>query len=241
MTVDLAESIEESGAGLWRWSIWVESDLLEQIEEVVYTLDSSFVNPVRRTKERKAKFKIADVASGPFTIFARFKLFSGTDLKLQRSLRFAIDPSERSLPRVKPCILVVEDDVHVLEMVCQDLRRRYGVSFRLQRAISGQQGLEILKRLRDTGEELALVLSDQRMPEMQGTDFLSSVSRYFPFAKKALLTAYADADAAIKAINVCKIDYYLTKPWDPPEEKLYPVLDQILQTWQPTRGSHFVG
>ena len=131
----------------------------------------------------------------------------------------------------KPVLLAVDDDVSVLEAVVQDLRRKYGQAYRIVRAASGQAALDISRQLKDRGDAVALFLSDQRMPGMTGVDFLEQAIPLFPEAKRVLLTAYADTDAAIKAINTARIHYYLNKPWDPPEEKLYPVLDDLLQAW----------
>jgi len=132
----------------------------------------------------------------------------------------------------KPVILAVDDDVSVLEMVVQDLRRQYGANYRIQRAASGQAALDTCDQLKKRGDTVALFVSDQRMPGMSGVEFLGKAIEYFPDAKRALLTAYADTEAAIQAINTAKINYYLTKPWDPPEERLYPVLNDLLETWK---------
>jgi thioredoxin reductase (NADPH) len=132
----------------------------------------------------------------------------------------------------KPVILAVDDDVSVLEMVVQDLRRQYGANYRIQRATSGQAALDTCDQLKKRGDIVALFVSDQRMPGMSGVEFLGKAIEYFPDAKRALLTAYADTEAAIQAINTAKINYYLTKPWDPPEERLYPVLNDLLETWK---------
>lgn len=131
----------------------------------------------------------------------------------------------------KPILLAIDDDVSVLEAVVQDLRRKYGEKHRVLRAASGQTALDMCKQLKERGDTVALFLSDQRMPGMTGVDFLEQVIPLFPEAKRVLLTAYADTDAAIRAINSARIHYYLNKPWDPPEEKLYPVLDDLLQAW----------
>jgi thioredoxin reductase (NADPH) len=131
----------------------------------------------------------------------------------------------------KPVLLAVDDDVSVLEAVVQDLRRKYGQSYRILRAASGQAALDISTQLKERGDVVALFLSDQRMPGMTGVEFLVRAIDLFPEAKRCLLTAYADTEAAIKAINSARIHYYLNKPWDPPEEKLYPVLDDLLQAW----------
>ena len=132
----------------------------------------------------------------------------------------------------KPVLLAVDDDVSVLEAVVQDLRRQYGKDYRILRAASGHAALDICAQLVERKESVALILSDQRMPGMTGVDFLGRAIKIFPDAKRVLLTAYADTDAAIQAINSARIHYYLNKPWDPPEEKLYPVLDDLLQSWQ---------
>ena len=131
----------------------------------------------------------------------------------------------------KPVILAVDDDFSVLEAVVQDLRRHFGDRYRVLRASSGQAALDLCQQLETRGDKVALFLSDQRMPGMAGVEFLAATMERFPDAMRALLTAYADTDAAIRAINTAKIHYYLTKPWDPPEEKLYPVLDDLLVFW----------
>jgi thioredoxin reductase (NADPH) len=132
----------------------------------------------------------------------------------------------------KPILLAVDDDTSVLEAVVQDLRRHYGQEYRIVRAASGVAALDICRQLVERKEAIALFLSDQRMPGMTGVDFLQQAMVMFPEAKRVLLTAYADTEAAIRAINSAKIHYYLNKPWDPPEEKLYPVLDDLLQAWK---------
>lgn len=146
----------------------------------------------------------------------------------------------------KPVILAVDDDISVLEAVIQDLRRQYGTNYRILRAGSGQAALDTCSQLQQRGDAVALFLSDQRMPGMSGVEFLEKAQTIYPDAKRALLTAYADTEAAIKAINTAKINYYLTKPWDPPEEKLYPVLDDLLENWKegykpPFEGLRVVG
>jgi thioredoxin reductase (NADPH) len=115
--------------------------------------------------------------------------------------------------------------------VIQDLRRHYGQTYRIVRAASGAAALDICRQLKERNEVVALFLSDQRMPGMTGVDFLQQAMPLYPDAKRVLLTAYADTEAAIRAINSARIHYYLNKPWDPPEEKLYPVLDDLLQAW----------
>lgn len=132
----------------------------------------------------------------------------------------------------KPVIFTVDDDPEVLRAIERDLRTHFGQDYRVVRADSGQSALDALKQLMLRNEPVALLLSDQRMPGMNGVEFLEKARELFPEAKRALLTAYADTDAAIKAINAVRIDYYLLKPWDPPEEKLYPVLQDMLDDWQ---------
>ncbi|HEY9695928.1 MAG TPA: FAD-dependent oxidoreductase [Trichocoleus sp.] len=131
----------------------------------------------------------------------------------------------------KPVVLTVDDDPDVLQAISRDLRHQYGDRFRIVRADSGQAALEALEQLKLRNEFVALFLVDQRMPQMNGVEFLEQALDLYPNAKRALLTAYADTDAAIRAINNTRIDYYLLKPWDPPEERLYPVLDDLLDDW----------
>ncbi len=131
----------------------------------------------------------------------------------------------------KPVILTVDDDPEVLRAVERDLRREYGKDFRVLRAESGQAALDALRQLMLRNEPVALLLADQRMPGLTGVEFLEQARELFPDAKRALLTAYADTDAAIRAINSLHIDYYLLKPWDPPDEKLYPVVRDMLDDW----------
>jgi thioredoxin reductase (NADPH) len=132
----------------------------------------------------------------------------------------------------RPIILAVDDDVSVLEAVVQDLRRQYGNTYRVMRAAGGQAALDTLAQLKSRDEPVALVISDQRMPGMTGVELLERTRAIYPDARRVLLTAYADTEAAIRAINTARIHYYLNKPWDPPEEKLYPVLSDLLEDWQ---------
>ncbi|MGD0941914.1 MAG: FAD-dependent oxidoreductase [Terracidiphilus sp.] len=131
----------------------------------------------------------------------------------------------------KPVLLTVDDDTEVLRAVERDLRRRYAERYRVMRADSGAAALEALRSLKRRGDSVALLLVDQRMPQMNGVEFLGQAMQIFPDAKRVLLTAYADTDAAIRAINDAQIHHYLLKPWDPPEEHLYPVLDDLLDDW----------
>src|ERR1700744_1498025 len=132
----------------------------------------------------------------------------------------------------KPILMTVDDDPEVLRAVERDLRRQYGNRYRVMAADSGAAGLKAVQQLKLRNDPIALFLVDQRMPRMTGVEFLEKALELFPEAKRALLTAYADTDAAIQAINAVKIDHYLMKPWDPPEERLYGVVDDLLDDWQ---------
>jgi thioredoxin reductase (NADPH) len=136
----------------------------------------------------------------------------------------------------KPVLLTVDDDAAVARAVQRDLRRRYAERFRVLSAGSGAQGLELLDQLKLRDDQVALLLVDQRMPRMSGVEFLEQAKERFPIAKRALLTAYADTEAAIKAINDVDLDRYLMKPWDPPEEHLYPVVDDLIYDWETSGG-----
>ncbi|MEU3090484.1 FAD-dependent oxidoreductase [Streptomyces massasporeus] len=129
-------------------------------------------------------------------------------------------------------IMTVDDDPGVSRAVARDLRRRYGASYRIVRAESGASALDALRELKLRGDLVAVILADYRMPQMNGIEFLEQAVDVYPGARRVLLTAYADTNAAIDAINVVDLDHYLLKPWDPPEEKLYPVLDDLLQAWR---------
>jgi thioredoxin reductase (NADPH) len=131
----------------------------------------------------------------------------------------------------RPAILAVDDEPTVLAAVSRDLRREFGEGYRIVRAGSGGEALELLSEMRRRGNSVALMIADQRMPGMEGTAFLAKAREIYPDAKRTLLTAYADTQAAIKAINDVGLDYYLLKPWDPPEDSLYPVVDDLLKTW----------
>lgn len=131
----------------------------------------------------------------------------------------------------KPIILTVDDEPQVLNAIARDLRGRYGKDYRIMPVNSGREAATLVRQLRERNETVALFLSDQRMPEITGTDFLSAARDIYPYARKVLLTAYADTEAAITSINTIELDYYLMKPWDPPEEQLYPVLDDLLENW----------
>ena len=131
-----------------------------------------------------------------------------------------------------PILLTVDDDPDVSRSLARDLRQHYGEDYRIRRAESGDAALEALKELKLRDERVGLLLADQRMPEMTGVEFLEQARQFYPKARRVLLTAYADTEAAIAAINRADVDYYLLKPWDPPQEKLYPVLDDLLEDWK---------
>ena len=131
----------------------------------------------------------------------------------------------------KPVILTVDDDQDVLRAIERDLRRQYSARYRVLRADSGMSALDLLRRLQQRNEAVALLLVDHRMPQMNGIETLAEAMKLYPDAKRALLTAYADTEAAIKAINEVHLHQYLLKPWDPPERQLYPVLDDLLEDW----------
>jgi thioredoxin reductase (NADPH) len=132
----------------------------------------------------------------------------------------------------KPVILTVDDEPEVLNMINRDLRRHFGKDYRIVNANSGQSALDTVKQLKIRNEPVALMLSDQRMPQISGTEFLRQAMQFYPDARKVLLTAYADTDAAIQSINEIGLDHYLMKPWTPAEENLYPVLEDLLADWQ---------
>ncbi|MBX5487940.1 MAG: FAD-dependent oxidoreductase [Mycolicibacterium hassiacum] len=134
----------------------------------------------------------------------------------------------------KPVILTVDDDPAVSRAVARDLRRRYGADFRIMRAENGPDALAALNELKLRGETVAVFIADHRMPQMTGIEFLEAAMDLFPLARRVLLTAYADTHAAIDAINIVDLDHYLLKPWDPPEEKLYPVIDALIEAWRQT-------
>jgi len=141
----------------------------------------------------------------------------------------------------RPVIMTVDDDPQVLAAIDRDLRRHYRSDFRVVKAGSAQEALDAATELKRRGTPIALFLVDQRMPEMTGTELLSQVQRIHPDARKVLLTAYADSDVAIKGINEIGLDHYLMKPWDPPDQRLFPVLDDLLSDWQARARMPFDG
>ncbi|MCK5693192.1 MAG: response regulator, partial [Bacteroidales bacterium] len=140
-----------------------------------------------------------------------------------------------------PIILTVDDDVMVSNAIERDLRSQFGNAYKIIKTLSGKEALETVKQLRLRNDRIALFLTDQRMPEMSGTEFLEQAIEIYPNARRVLLTAYADTDTAIDSINKLGLDYYLLKPWDPPEEKLYPMLTDLLNDWQLNNPTPFEG
>ena len=141
----------------------------------------------------------------------------------------------------KPIILTVDDEPQVLNAIERDLRRHYRNEYRIIKVGSGAEAVEVVVQLKQRGDPVALFLSDQRMPHMSGTEFLAEARKLYPDARKVLLTAYADTQAAIDSINGIGLDHYLLKPWDPPEQNLYPVLDDLLSDWWQTTPPPFDG
>jgi thioredoxin reductase (NADPH) len=141
----------------------------------------------------------------------------------------------------KPIILTVDDEPQVLGAINRDLRNHYRGDYRIIRANSGAEALETLKQLKERNEQVAILLSDQRMPGMTGTEYLTEAMKFYPEARKVLLTAYADTEAAIDSINSIGLDHYLMKPWDPPETNLYPVLDDLLASWEQSANVPYDG
>ena len=130
----------------------------------------------------------------------------------------------------KPIILAVDDDPQVLAAIARDLRQEFSAEYRILRVNSGPEALTTIKELYEKEEPLALIVADQRMPELEGVELLTASREFFPDAKRVLLTAYADTEAAVRAINSARLDHYLMKPWDPPENLLYPILHDLLMT-----------
>ena len=147
---------------------------------------------------------------------------------------------------MRPVLLTVDDNPQLIRVIERDLKQQYGKRYSVLKAESGQEALKLVKKLKLQNESLALLLADQRMPQMSGVSLIEKVMKVFPEAKRVLLTAYADTDAAITSINKAKIDYYLMKPWDPPEVHMYPILDDLLDDWwalakPPFEGIRIIG
>jgi thioredoxin reductase (NADPH) len=134
----------------------------------------------------------------------------------------------------KPIILSIDDEIQVLNAIVRDLQGRFGSKYRIMKATSGAEALDTLRQLKLRNSPVALLLADQRMPEMEGTEFLTQAVELYPEARKVLLTAYADTEAAIRSINEIGLDHYLMKPWDPPDQNLFPVLEDLLSDWLAT-------
>ncbi|HZX59443.1 MAG TPA: response regulator, partial [Mucilaginibacter sp.] len=141
----------------------------------------------------------------------------------------------------KPIIFSIDDDPQVLRAISRDLKTQYNADYKIISTSSANEALDALTDLKNSSDTVALFLVDQRMPEMEGVDFLHKAIKIYPDAKRVLLTAYSDTEAAIKAINDVQLDYYLMKPWNPPEEKLYPVLNDLLDDWQSNYTPDFKG
>jgi thioredoxin reductase (NADPH) len=141
----------------------------------------------------------------------------------------------------RPIIFSIDDDPQVLRAIARDLRTMYGKEYKIMSTTSAKEALESLADLKNSSDVVAMFVCDQRMPEMEGVDFLEKAIKIYPAAKRVLLTAYSDTEAAIKAINDVQLDYYLMKPWDPPEEKLYPVLNDLLDDWNNSYIPEFKG
>ncbi|EOR94286.1 Thioredoxin reductase [Arcticibacter svalbardensis MN12-7] len=140
-----------------------------------------------------------------------------------------------------PILFCIDDDAQVLRALSRDLKSRYRDRYKVVSTTLVQEGLDSLLALKNMGETVAVFISDQRMPQLEGVEFLEQAMKFYPEAKRVLLTAYSDTDAAIRAINNVQLDYYLVKPWDPPEERLYPVIDDLLEDWQETYHPDFKG
>jgi thioredoxin reductase (NADPH) len=141
----------------------------------------------------------------------------------------------------KPIILTTDDEIEVGNAIERDLRKKFGKDYRIIKTTSGKEALDTIRQLKQRNDQIALFLTDQRMPQMEGTEFLEEAMKLYPEARKVLLTAYADTDAAIAAINKLALDYYLMKPWDPPEEKLYPIVSDLLDDWRSINRPPFEG
>src|SRR5260221_11492664 len=140
-----------------------------------------------------------------------------------------------------PIIFSIDDDPQVLRAITRDLKAHYREDYRIPSTTSVQEALDSLRELKNESETVAFFIAGQRMPEMEGVDFLQQAREIYPDARRVLLTAYSDTDAAIRAINDVQLDYYLMKPWDPPEEKLFPTISELLDDWQESYRPPFKG
>src|SRR6202161_215027 len=174
----------------------------------------------------RARGRVARCARGSLTTVTR-----AMSAQAERAANEPVESPGASSVR-RPAIVAVDDEPAVLPAVARDLRRGFGERFRVLRAGSGAEALELVRELRARGDQVAMLIADQRMPGMPGTEYLLAARKIAPDAKRVLLTAYADTEAAIAAINEVALDYYLLKPWDPPEEQLFPVVEDLLTTWE---------
>jgi CheY-like chemotaxis protein len=235
----LSERSEYIGDGLWRWSVFLPPDApFRDIQEVIYTLHPTFNRPVRKVLSQENGFLVQDITSCPFTVYARLVFTDGVEQLLEKHLdltpRSPSSGSPSSRPR-KPIIITVDDDAEVLRAVERDLRSRYRASYDVMRFDSAGIALEHLRHARDAGIEVAIIIADLRMPGLDGVEFLIEAAHLHPRAKRALLTAFTDADRAIAAINA-GINGYILKPWDTPERGLYPTIDDLLHQWWSMRS-----
>jgi CheY-like chemotaxis protein len=240
MMPSLLEQTEYLDDGLWRWSIRLSPQMpLSDVIEVVYTLHPTFTKPVRRVETPEGGFAIEDLTSCPFTVFARVVFRDGAECLLEKTLELTPRPLSSTVVQAtarKPVIVVVDDVPEVLRAIARDVRQKYGDEYDVRSFESGVAGLKYLRDAKTQYNEIAVILSDMRMPGMDGVTFLAEAGRLQPQAMRALLTAYADVDAAIAALNA-GVNAYLTKPWDPPAQNLYPKLDELIAQWRWTKGT----
>ena len=238
----LIERSESIGDGLWRWSVLLPPDeRLERVQEVVYTLHPTFNRPVRRVRSRETGFAVEDVTSSSFTVYARVIFEDGSEQLLEKRLELTPQApvGEVEDPKPRPVIVTVDDDAAVVRAVERDLRRRYASAYQIKSYEDGRAALDFLREAAGRGAEIAVLLADLRMPIVNGVDFLVEAGRSHPRARRALLTAYADSEDAIRALNA-GVNRYILKPWDPPEAKLYPIVDDLLMEWSAARSEGLV-
>ena len=205
----------------------IPEDILSRIFEPFYTtkkmgegtgIGLDIVN--RIVKDHNGDIKVSVLfPAGPFSLYP-YRLCS---IQHHKKIPFNMK---------LPYIILVDDDLQVLHAIQRDIRNEYRDAYKIAATESALEALELIKELKLKNEAVAMFISDQRMPEMEGIRFLELASEIFPDARKVLLTAYSDIEAAIRAINTVKLDYYLQKPWHPPEEKLFPVVNDLLNEWQ---------